>query len=584
MNNPSKILPSYVHSQGRAIPFGAWITRTVNIGRVALIALAAASSGACTAKLGNDDSSEDGRRPSGGGGSKDADGQPITGATKPGAKPQLYLLTRGELGNSLESLLDTTPLLENETQPDRSMSGFASAGASEHSMSSLGVDRWETAIDSRLAALFENETARADLVGCTPSSAQDPCVDNFIREFGMLVWRRPLTEPEVTRYASVVRDTAAEFEGDPWEGLRYGAQALLQSPYFLNRVYLGEPLPSAPQEKRLTAYELATKLAYALTQSPPDELLQEAAAQGTLQDSANLKAHAVRLLGTPQAHQTLIQFCRDLFSLSPLLDATRGEEVIDALTGTLLAEMEQESIQFCLSGITGGDLRDAFVASETELGPELAQLYGAPSPGPGKEPLPDPNRSGVLTSAGFLTVLAHADRTSPTLRGRFVRERLLCQEIPEPPPEAVTELPEAPQGQSLTMRERLAQHASDSSCAGCHALTDPIGFALEHFDSIGRFRQTDNGASIDATGDLDEFPFDGAQELSAVVVDHPKFPRCLATQWFRFSEARLESRADAPFLNSLGTKLAEDNFNFQNAILELTLSDEFRAIRADESL
>ena len=499
-------------------------------------------------------------------------------------QPQLYLLTYAELRNSLASLATTAALDPSEVQPDRSVAGFASAGAGLHSLSSLGVDRWETAVDSRLGQLFGDQVARAEFVGCEPSAADDVCANGFLTRLGGEAFRRPLSEDEIAQYRQVATDTSALFDGDPWEGLRYAAQTILQSPKFLNRVQLGEPDPAVPGKMRLTSYELAAKLAYGLTQAPPDAVLLQAAENGELETPTGLEDQVRRLVDSPEGREALTLFCRDLFSLSPLSSATRTEEVISELPASLLEEMEAETIAFCLSGLSGSDARKTFLAEQTTLGPELAALYGvqAPTDPSGAAPLPDPSRAGVLTSAGFLTVLAHQDRTSPTLRGRFVRERLLCQEVPDPPPTAVTELPEPPVGQTMTIRQRLGQHAEDPACAGCHQMMDPIGFALEHFDAVGRFRETEYGLAIDASGELDEFSYNGALELSDAITLHPRLPLCLATQWFRFSEARIEAAADQSQLAALGDDLVLSGFNFPSLIVKRALSNDFRSLTTEE--
>jgi hypothetical protein len=511
--------------------------------------------------------------------------QPSSQPSPPVLGPQLYLLTHIELRNSLRELIGGVELDADEVQPDRVFAGFASAAASEHSLSRLGVELWEGAIEDRLETIFASETERAALVGCAPSSIDEACVQGFLRDFGLKAWRRPLTEAEVERYHQVAHDTSADFNGSPWEGLRYAVQGLLQSPYFLSRVYVGEPDPARPGHLRLTSYELATKLAFALTQSPPDETLMQAAAAGQLSDRARVEAEVLRMLASEPARDTLREFCRELFSLTPLPLVRRSEEVIDELPQSLLQEMEEEVLHLCVEGLSGPDARSVFQATETSLGPELAALYGVEVPRQGMPvataPLPDENRVGVLTTAGFLTALSHEDRTSPTLRGRFVRERLLCQAIPEPPEDAITDLPEPPSGQTVTMRERLEMHNVEPTCGACHTLMDPIGFALEHYDSVGRFRELDNGLPIDATGVLDGTAFDGAQELTAAVVNHDRLPQCLTTQWFRFSEARLENAANVPRLGALGDEFAASGFDFTNLIVRMALSEDFGSLTTE---
>ena len=344
-------------------------------------------------------------------------------------------------------------------------------------------------------------------MGCEPASSEDPCIEQFLNEFGLRAWRRPLSAEEVARYQTLVSDVATEFDNDPWEGVRYATYALLQSPFFVNRTVLGEIDPSLVGKRRLSAYEVAAQLAYSLTASPPDSSLISAAESGLLATDSGVLEQAARLLESEAADAVVEQFCREQFSLSTLPLAQKVPEVIEVLEPELLLEMQEEAISFCVRGLESVDLRSMFQATETELGVELAAFYGVPGPAPGTPTvlagLPDENRVGILTSAGLMTVFAHDDRTSPTLRGRFVRERLLCQQVLDPPENVITTLPDPPVGQAVTTRERLAAHSEQPGCAGCHAATDPIGFALEHFDAIGRYRTTEVGLTIDATGDLD---------------------------------------------------------------------------------
>jgi hypothetical protein len=187
---------------------------------------------------------------------------------------------------------------------------------------------------------------------------------------------------------------------------------------------------------------------------------------------------------------------------------------------------------------------------------------------------PEQQRGGVLGRAGFLALNATAVRSSPTHRGKFIRTRLLCQDIPPPPEGTVTSLDEV--DQSLSLRDQLEQHMSDPACSSCHALMDPIGFPLEHFDALGTWRDTDNGHPIDATGTLDNIDVDGAAELGIAVSNHTRFGYCTTAQLMRHSIGVFEGTKQKPYIEELSQKFASSGFVFSELIVSLVLSDAFR--------
>ncbi|MEM9456719.1 MAG: DUF1588 domain-containing protein [Myxococcota bacterium] len=501
-----------------------------------------------------------------------------------GGVSALFLLTRRELGNTMEDLLGTEPLRPADVQPDQVVGGFASVGASVHSLSALGVEQWDSVALDAVDEIFEDAAARVDWVGCEPAAVDDACATEYFSSVGLRAWRRPLSDEELTRYVELAQETSAMFDDDPWEGLRYATYGLLSSPNFLYRLHRGEADPSRPGHRRLTAYELASKLSYALTQSTPDLSLLEAAQAGTIHDDSELELQAERLLGSSAATEALAGFCRENFSLTPLPLLSRDASVIDELPSTLLQDMQQESEQFCVQGIRSGDARSMFLAEQTALGPELASHYGMPAEGPGVQTVTLTelsDRVGIMTSAGLLTVMAHSDRTSPTLRGQFVRVRLLCQEIPSPPDDALVEL-EPISDEPSSLRDRLEQHRTDPACSGCHSLMDPIGFGLEHYDAVGRYRELDAGFAIDASGELDGTSFDGAAELSSAIVEHPDFGRCITRQWFQFAQSRAFRDTDAAALLELTEGLVGSGFDMEALMVDLVLSDSFRTLASEE--
>jgi hypothetical protein len=190
--------------------------------------------------------------------------------------------------------------------------------------------------------------------------------------------------------------------------------------------------------------------------------------------------------------------------------------------------------------------------------------------------LPDDTpRRGLLGSAALLGLEAHETSTSPTLRGRYIRSALLCGVAPTPPVDVNTAIP-APSPTARTLRQRVAMHATASTCAACHALMDPIGLGLENFDGVGRFRTTDNGVWIDASGHLGNQAFDDAPGLAQAVHDSPALPSCIATRAFRYAQGRTETDGETAEVGRLQQYFAYRGYRLRALLAEIATSPSFR--------
>jgi hypothetical protein len=188
---------------------------------------------------------------------------------------------------------------------------------------------------------------------------------------------------------------------------------------------------------------------------------------------------------------------------------------------------------------------------------------------------PDSPRGGLVATAGILAMYAHHTVTSPTNRGKFVRVNLLCQDIPPPPPGVETTLPGDESGPQ-TMRQKLEIHRTNATCAGCHNLMDPIGLSLEHFDSIGAWRDDDRGMPLDTTAQIDGVLFDGARELGETLRNHPGAGSCVARRLYRHGTGHLEVESEQPQIDELAAEFADTGFHFQDLVLAIVLSPGFR--------
>ncbi len=503
---------------------------------------------------------------------------PIDARTPPAAT--LRRLTPAQYRNSVRDLVGIEPDVAALTSVPP-LSGLQAIGASSVSLAELDLEAFEKLADGLSAQLFADPATRTKLVGC---DAQDSaCAEGFVTGLGRRAFRRPLFDDERTRYLALLH-TATQMTGDGWLGLRVVSSALLQSPSFLYRVELGTPDPADTTRRVLDAYELASRLSFFLWNTTPDDALLDAAEAGALATSADVATQAQRLLDSPQAADAIEQLFADYLRLDALDTLVKLPEVYPAATATLPAAMKQETLRSLRTLLfeRDGDFRDALTTRTTFVDAELAALYDLPEPtGTGltltEVTLPvDSPRAGLLMQASFLATHAHPGRTSPTKRGKFIRENLLCQAVPAPPPDVNTTLPDT--SDARTLREKLTEHRANAACAGCHALMDPLGLALEHFDGLGAYRERDNGVEIDASGDLDGLPFSDARGLATALAADPRLADCFARTLLRYARGALETPSEAPLIAELSSAFASSSYRVRELMQSVVTSDAFRHV------
>lgn len=503
------------------------------------------------------------------------------------APAALRRLTRVEYGRTVQDLLGLEA--PTDLEQDTVLHGFTTVAASSLTISDRAADQYEAASLQLAQRIFADPARREAFVGCAPSGPDDPCVRTFLERFGRRAWRRPLTAAELDRWQGVARTIHGNLR-DTWTALELVVAGLLQSPSFLYRVELGEPDPADATRRVYTGYELATRLSYLIWGSTPDDALLDAAARGALDTTDGLAAEARRMLADPRARQALARFFAEHLKLDRLDGITKDAATFPQMSTTLPRAMRQELeriIDFVVFE-QGGDLRDIFDTRTTFVNEELARVYNLPGvEGDALQPVTlaaNSPRGGVLTTAGFLALNAHASVSSPTLRGRFVRQSLLCQDIPPPPPGVSTELPEPdPSAGPQTLRQRLETlHLSVPACAACHLRMDPIGFAFESFDAIGAYRTKDHGLPIDPSGQLDGRPFRNAHDLAQLLKASPDVAACVARMTYRYATGHLETPGEARTLEALTRGFVAQGHRFQDLVVALVTSDGFRLAAAQE--
>jgi Protein of unknown function (DUF1592)/Protein of unknown function (DUF1588)/Protein of unknown function (DUF1595)/Protein of unknown function (DUF1585)/Protein of unknown function (DUF1587) len=532
------------------------------------------------------DASVGGTEPSGGeaggSGEDESGGDDGVGADFEPEQVRLRLLLSRQYVHTIRDLLGEEAAAVASPPDDVAINGFEAVGASQLALTDSKVDAYEES--ARLAAAAATADKLASYHECVPSGPSDEtCLGQFIERFGRLAFRRSLTDDELATYTAVALDAALDY-GDFDEGKRTAAATFLQSPNFLYQVEIGEPT-DLPGVRKLGGLEMATRLSYFLSDTTPDAELLDLAEAGGLDDADGVREAALALLESPAARQSLADFTSEVYRLRELDTVPKDPTAYPVFTQTLAAAMGQETLALVghVAWEEDGDFRDVFDADYTFVNSELAALYGLPSPEQYGDTFtqvtlpPEQLRGGIFGNASLLSLLAHISTTSPTYRGKFVRQQILCQSIPAPPGNVDTNLPDAVEYH--TMRERLEQHMSDPSCAACHKVMDPIGLGLENYDGVGQFRTEEPGGwPIDASSEVDGVPFAGAQQLGAAIKENPEAATCLVRNLFRHSTGHIEVAGELPELTEIYDAFGEQGYRMQGLLVELTASPAFRMV------
>jgi hypothetical protein len=500
---------------------------------------------------------------------------PAPASVSAGVAP-LRRLTAEQYQNTVRDLLGVQDvpaigaLPADGTISDRFFSNVAGA------LASVDLDHYGDAADGLATRAVAN---LGTLLPCDPKAGGEAaCAQQFITAFGRRAYRRPLTQVESERLNKVY---AAG--GTFTDGVRMVISAVLQSPKFL---YLNEPVPAAQAGKvvAVDSFALASRLSYFLLNTMPDETLLTAAQSGQLGTADQVALQARRLMADQRFRATVGTFHNQWLELKDITGVEKDAKIFPAFSPELKAAMVEESRRF-IDGVMSEDGRvQTLLTSQTSYltGP-LYDVYGVPRPANAttwqKVQLPADQRAGILTLAGVLSVQAHEDRTSFILRGKLVREALLCTQTAPPPPGVVNNDSKLPPGASA--RDRAAAHRADPACASCHELFDPIGFAFETYDAIGAYRVKDDAGPIDTRLDLKataaiDGPLANALELSRKLAGADEVRDCVARQWMRFALGREDQQEDAPSLTVAMKALKDAGGKVPDLVVALARSDAFR--------
>lgn len=484
-------------------------------------------------------------------------------------------LSTDEYDNTLFDLIgdDTRPgsALIPEDVADPYDNAFANQIASRTLIEAL-----EQLATESTARLMADAARRDQVVGCQPTGPDDAaCLSSFTAAFGRRALRRPLADEEVARFVALGAQYAAE-ENDFYAGVAVILRAFLQDPEFVYRVEIGTPTDE-PGVSRLDDFEVATRLSYLLWGTTPDDALLDRAEAGGLATPEDVRGAAQEMLDDPRALARIDRFHSMWLGYYRLPHAP---ELTDAMRTETRMLIDKTIMQ------DKGDWRTLFDATGTFVNDFLAGHYGLPSPGGDAfawVEYGDSGRRGLLSHGSFLSVAGKFGDTSPTQRGKLIRKRLFCQEIPPPPPTVnVDEPPPAVGSPCKIDRYNMSQI---DGCAQCHELLDPVGFGLENYDQQGRFRTTDNDlpeCTISGEGSIDGNTFSGPAGLSDLLRDEGLLDSCIVYQVYEFAMGHGVATDDERYVEDLVTSFAESNYRFDELVLNLVGDEAFLYRREEE--
>ena len=434
--------------------------------------------------------------------------------------------------------------------------------------------------DARPAGATDT-TSRRHVFVCRPATAseEEPCARTILTRLGRLAYRRPLTDDERETLLGFYRD--GRRKGDFETGIELALRFLLASPRFVFRAE-AEPSIAPGIAYAVSDMDLASRLSFFLWSSLPDDELLTVAEAGRLSDPEELERQVHRMLADPRA-QALVEnfagqwlFLRNVDTVQP--DVTEFPDFDGNLRHALRRETELffEHVMRENRGVL-----ELMTADYTFVNGRLAKHYGIPGVYGDRfrrVPVDDENRRGLLGHGSILTVTSYPNRTSPVLRGKWVLDNLLGAP-PPPPPQAVPQIEENTLGQQpRSLRERLEQHRANPVCASCHAKMDPIGFALEPFDAVGRWRTSDAGLPIDASGALPSgASFDGPGELREALLSRPEdFVGTFTRKLLTYAVGRGLEASDAPTIREIVREAAKTDYAFSSIVTGVVRSDPFR--------
>ena len=502
-------------------------------------------------------------------------------------------LTAEQYRNSIRDIFgDSIEITGNAIAAGVREAGLMAVGGRRLTLSSSEVESYEVlALD--VANQVMSPSRRNTLIPCRPENENvfdGDCVREFISTVGFHLFRRPLSEYEIGSY-SAMASKATESLGGFYIGLQAALVGMMVSPDFLFRIERSVPSQETPGIRRLDAWSRASRLSFFLWNTTPSPALLQAAQSGELMFEAGLDEQVQQMIASPRIEDGLRAFFSDMLAFDRFDTLDIDTTLYPKFTKNVEDEAREQTLRTIADHLLEQDVdyRDLFDSRKTFLTPALAALYGVPIsirqemgglvPWVPYEYPEDHIRVGLLGQATFLSLFSHPGASSPTLRGKAVREHLLCQTIPPPPGDVDFSLVrDTDNPEFRTARDRLTEHRNNPTCAGCHTLMDPIGLALEIFDASGVFRNMENGALIDTSGQWLGQEYSDARELTLMLKKDPTLTSCLVQRAYNYGTAREPTPSEVQWLNSTHSQLRQEGVYWRELLQRISENPDFYTV------
>ncbi|MBI1358673.1 MAG: DUF1592 domain-containing protein [Alphaproteobacteria bacterium] len=511
-------------------------------------------------------------------------------AKTPKAKPPATVttavrrITESQYRHTIADIFGPDIKVNARFEPERRQDGLLAIGSTDLSVTTSGLEQY-FALGGSISEQVMDPKSRDTQIGCKPADPGKPdakCAREFISTVGQKLFRRPLTEGEISARLTTA-ERGATLAHDFYSGLQLSLTSLLLAPEFLFRTETAEPDPASPGQYRLDAYSKATRLSFLFWDTAPDAELLAAATSGDLQTPAGLNKQVARLAASPRLDDGVRAYFTDMLQFDQFESLNKDAATYPKFSQAVADSAREQTLKTLVDLLIDrkGDYRDIFTSNETFINRYLASIYKVPfasSQEWTRYTFPQSSeRSGILTQVTFLSLFSHPGRSSPTRRGIKLHEIFTCQPTPDPP--ANVDFSKVQAIQNGTVRTRLIDHMTNEGCSICHQSSDPPGLTLEHFDGLGQLRTTENGLPIDVSADIDGVKFSGAQGLGKFMHDDPNVPACLVKQVYGYSIGRAAGYRDQSYIARETEAFAKSGYQVPALLTAMATSPEFFAVK-----
>ena len=505
-------------------------------------------------------------------------------AEEPGMQKHLRLLTTQQYINTIQYFFGPDIKFNVKFAPVPRTDGLLMAGTSLAGVSDSQVETYQK-IAGLVSVQVVDPRRRETLFPCKPAAedaADAACAGKFLNRVIDNLYFVPPPKEHVARLIDEA-GAAANSLHDFYAGIQVVLESVLLSPGVLYVAENDEPDPKRPGHMRLDAYSQASRLSLLLWNAAPGPKLLAAANRGDLFNEKKRARIVDEMLASARLKEGVRSFFDDMFGLEGLETVTKDAAKYPYFLAGVAGEAREQTLRTIVDHLLtrDEDYRDLYTTRKTFISASLGILYGVPAMRDWKayEFPPEAHRAGILTQASFLALNSQGTRSSATLRGKALRELILCQKVPSPPANVDFSAVENPDPSLRTARERIDFHLKNPVCAGCHKIMDPIGLAFENFDGAGRYRETENGAPINSSGKIDNSSYADVEGLGRVLHDAPALPTCLVRRAFSYATAGAVPASTESTLEQLNKSFTSSGYRLRPLLRAIALSPTFSEVK-----